>query len=68
MTLRDHQKQFDSIFAFRSVLRRYILCMIPPLLSRYFFLKNEFIVGYGLDYDEQYRQLKDVYELTEIEE
>ena len=31
-------------------------------------LKNEFIVGYGLDYNERYRQLKDVHELTEIEE
>tara|TARA_B100001123_G_C15212063_1_gene987689 strand:+ start:110 stop:628 length:519 start_codon:yes stop_codon:yes gene_type:complete len=26
-------------------------------------LKNEFIVGYGLDYEEDYRNLKDVYEL-----
>ena len=31
-------------------------------------LKNEFIVGYGLDYNERYRELKDIYELTEIEE
>ena len=29
-------------------------------------LKNEFIVGYGLDYDEKFRQLDDVYQLNKI--
>ena len=29
-------------------------------------LKNEFIVGYGLDYNEKHRQLEDIYKLSEI--
>ena len=35
------------------------------LLWSGFKLKNEFIVGYGLDYDEKFRNLEDVYELIE---
>ena len=31
-------------------------------------LKNEFIVGYGLDYGENYRELKDVYKITKIKD
>jgi len=34
------------------------------LLWSGFDLKNEFIVGYGLDYNEKYRNLEDIYELN----
>ena len=35
------------------------------LLWSGFDLKDEFIVGYGLDYNEKFRNLEDIYELTE---
>ncbi len=35
------------------------------LLWSGFNLKDEFIVGYGLDYNEKFRNLEEVYELTE---
>ena len=64
LSLKDNLSVYEPLsLSFCSMIVRESCILNESLFWTGFKIKNEFVVGYGLDYDGDYRNLVDIYEL-----